>query len=88
AANNQLADDRVAELLRDRGILWVPDFVANAGGLINIGEEAGGYDPVAARRRVAAIEATVREILARAANDGETALAAALQIAHRRLEGR
>src|SRR4051794_5881365 len=36
AANNQLADDAVAESLAARGILWAPDFVANAGGIINI----------------------------------------------------
>ncbi|HET8536876.1 MAG TPA: Glu/Leu/Phe/Val dehydrogenase dimerization domain-containing protein, partial [Solirubrobacteraceae bacterium] len=36
AANNQLADDPIADLLADRGILWAPDFVANAGGIINI----------------------------------------------------
>jgi leucine dehydrogenase len=39
AANNQLADDRVADLLSARGILWAPDFVANAGGVISIAEE-------------------------------------------------
>ena len=39
AANNQLADESVADLLSDRQILWAPDFVANAGGIINIAEE-------------------------------------------------
>ena len=47
AANNQLADDGVADLLAAAGILWAPDFVVNAGGLINIAEEIGGYDPAA-----------------------------------------
>ena len=51
AANNQLADDAVAELLDDRDILWAPDFVANAGGIINIAVELEpeGYDPARAR---------------------------------------
>ena len=44
AANNQLAADSVADLLAARGILWAPDFVANAGGIINIAEEQRGYD--------------------------------------------
>ncbi|HLH66886.1 MAG TPA: Glu/Leu/Phe/Val dehydrogenase dimerization domain-containing protein [Solirubrobacteraceae bacterium] len=79
AANNQLAGEGVAELLHERGILWVPDFVANAGGLINIGEEAGGYDPAAARRRVAGIADTVRELLAEAQSAGCTPLVAALE---------
>ena len=45
AANNQLANESVAELLAARQILWAPDFVANAGGLINIAEEQNGYNP-------------------------------------------
>ena len=40
AANNQLAAEAVGELLAARGILWVPDFVANAGGVVNIARRA------------------------------------------------
>ena len=65
AANNQLATDRIADRLAERGILWAPDFVANAGGLINIAQERGGYEPAVARRRVAGIGATLREIFDR-----------------------
>ena len=62
AANNQLAADAIAEQLADRGILWAPDFVANAGGIINISVELEpeGYaperaeEPRARRRRHAA----------------------------------
>src|SRR5439155_1352060 len=52
AANNQLADDRIADVLHERGILWAPDFVANAGGIVNIAVELepAGYDPRRARR--------------------------------------
>ncbi|MGH2890338.1 MAG: Glu/Leu/Phe/Val dehydrogenase dimerization domain-containing protein [Solirubrobacteraceae bacterium] len=85
AANNQLADDRVAPLLQERGILWAPDFVVNAGGLINIAEEIGGYEPAAARRRVRGIAATLRAIFDRSEAAGETPLAAAMEIARRRL---
>jgi leucine dehydrogenase len=85
AANNQLAGDGIAELLAARGILWAPDFVANAGGLINIAGEQGGYDPGAARRRVQAIADTLRQIFDRASTDGGTPLAAALALARRRL---
>ena len=54
AANNQLASDEMADALRDRGILWAPDFVANAGGIINIAVELEpeGYDADRARVRV------------------------------------
>lgn len=85
AANNQLADDRIAELLSARGVLWAPDFVVNAGGLINIAQEAGGYDPRAARRQVNAIADTMREIFGQADADRTTPLSAAMKLARRRL---
>ncbi len=87
AANNQLADDRIAELLAARSILWAPDFVANAGGLINIAEEQGGYDPGRARRRVRVIGGTLHQIFDHAEATGLTPLAAALEIASSRLGG-
>jgi leucine dehydrogenase len=85
AANNQLAEERIAARLAERAILWAPDFVANAGGLINIACEQGGYDPAVARRRVSAIGATLHEIFDRAEADGTTPLAAALALARARL---
>ena len=87
AANNQLATDAIAEALHARGILWTPDFVANAGGIINIGVELEpeGYDPARARERVLAVGDTVRTLLAAAARDGVTPLAAAMALARERL---
>jgi leucine dehydrogenase len=87
AANNQLADDAIAVLLHRRGILWAPDFVANAGGIINISVELepGGYDPARARARVREIGDTLREVFDRADTDGVTPLVAAMDIARRRL---
>ena len=85
AANNQLADDLIAERLQEREILWTPDFVANSGGLINIAEEVNGYHAAAARRRVLGIGDTLREIFDRAEADGTTPLVAALEVADRRL---
>ena len=87
AANNQLASDQMAGLLAERGILWAPDFVANAGGLINIAEELGdyGYRPAAARARVRSISLTLRQIFARAERDATTPLAAALALARTHL---
>ena len=86
AANNQLADDGVADLLQARGILWAPDFVANAGGIINIAVEfePDGYDPTVARHRVQGIGDTVRAIYDAAAG-GMTPLTAAMELARRRL---
>jgi leucine dehydrogenase len=87
AANNQLASDEIAAALRARGILWAPDFVANAGGIINIAVELepAGYDPGRARARVLGIADTLRTVFAAADADGITPLAAAQQIAEQRL---
>jgi leucine dehydrogenase len=85
AANNQLADDRIADLLAARGVLWAPDFVVNAGGLINIAEELGEYDAAAARRRVRSIADTLRRIFDDAEASGATPLTAAMELARRRL---
>jgi leucine dehydrogenase len=85
AANNQLSEDRIADLLAARGILWAPDFVVNAGGIINIAEELGSYDPSAARRGVRRIGDTLERIFQEAAHAGVTPLAAAAALATRRL---
>lgn len=91
ATNNQLAADDVAELLRRRGVLWAPDFVANAGGVINIAQElrAGGYDRAAATAGVRGIASTLAGIFDEAQTARITPLAAAMALGERRLaEGR
>jgi leucine dehydrogenase len=85
AANNQLADDRIADLLAAHQILWAPDFVVNAGGIINIVEELTEYDAAAARRRVRGIADTLREIFEHADSIAATPLAAAMELARARL---
>ena len=87
AANNQLAHDGVATLLAGHGVLWVPDFVANAGGIINISVELeGAYGPERADVHVRGIADTVRTVLDHADATGATPLAAALEIARRRID--
>jgi leucine dehydrogenase len=86
AANNQLAADSVADLLRARDIVWAPDFVANAGGIINIAEEQHGYDAAVARRRVRRIGEILLDIFERADAGGVTPLAAAMDLARARLD--
>jgi leucine dehydrogenase len=87
AANNQLADDRIADLLADRQIVWAPDFVVNAGGIINIVEELDEYNPANARRRVRRIAGTLDEIFDHAEKMSVTPLAAANELARERLRG-
>ena len=88
AANNQLAHDGIAALLAGRGVLWVPDFVANAGGVVNIAVELepDGYATDRAETRVRTIGDTVRTVLDHAETAGITPLAAAMEIAHRRVD--
>jgi leucine dehydrogenase len=88
AANNQLADDPIADLLAERGILWAPDFVVNAGGIINISVEfgRGGYDPERARKRVVGVGDTLREIYDLAHAHDDTPFSAALALAQRRVD--
>jgi leucine dehydrogenase len=87
AANNQLADDDVAALLDRRGVLWAPDFVVNAGGIVNISVELdpAGYDPRRARTRVRGIAGTLRRIFDDAQTTGATPLQAAMALARERL---
>jgi leucine dehydrogenase len=87
AANNQLAAEVVADRLRTRDILWAPDFVANAGGIINISVELEpeGYSPDRAEQRVRAVGGTLRTIFDEAEGAGLTPLAAAMALAARRL---
>jgi len=84
AANNQLLDEiRHGEMLRDRGIVYAPDYVINAGGVINISCELrpGGYDADAALEELDAIPKTLAEVFARAREKGITTHAAAQELA-------
>ena len=87
AANNQLASEGIADLLSSRGILWAPDFVANAGGIINIAVELedAGYARERAEPAVRAIGDTMSQIFDDAAAIGATPLTAAMELARRRL---
>ena len=85
AANNQLARAEVADSLAAAGILYVPDFLANAGGIINIAEESDGYDEVRAVQAVGQIRATTTTVLERAELCAITPLAAAEELVAERL---
>ncbi len=84
AANNPLASDADAERLRERGILYVPDFVANAGAVIVGGSLAAGEGSLA-EERLEAIGERVIEILERADEEGRSPHAVAVEMADRLL---
>ncbi len=69
AANNQLATSAVDNDLSSRGVTWVPDYVANAGGLIQVGGELRQRTPAQVLEDVRRIGATTRQVLSSAARD-------------------
>lgn len=87
-ANNQLLKDTDAELLRKRGILYAPDFVINAGGLINVTGELTpeGYRPDAAREHVHRIYDQLLAIYAIAQQNRISTHAAAIALGDYRLQ--
>jgi leucine dehydrogenase len=84
-ANNQLVDESLAEALAERGILYAPDFIVNAGGLIHVYRELRGYSEGEAHELALGIEGTMEGILATAAERAITPLAAADELAEERL---
>lgn len=87
AANNQLANDAIhGQLLRDRGIAYAPDFLINAGGIINVYGEIAGYDKAEAMKRTENIYTTTLEIFHYAEENNCTTQHAAMSIAQRRID--
>jgi len=86
-ANTQLADESVAEALRGRGIVWAPDFIVNAGGLIAVADELEGFDRGRVERSIEGIADTLAQVYADAARNGANTLIAAKQLARERLIG-
>jgi glutamate dehydrogenase/leucine dehydrogenase len=86
AANNQLASPDAAERMRDAGILYAPDFVVNAGGVIHlVALEANGEDREGVERRLAAIGETLLDVYARADAEGLSTAEAAERLAADRI---
>ncbi|MGW3110917.1 Leu/Phe/Val dehydrogenase [Streptomyces sp. NPDC001091] len=85
AANNQLAHPGVEKDLQDRGILYAPDYVVNAGGVIQVADELHGFDFERCRAKAAKIFDTTLAIFARAKTDGVPPAAAADRIAEQRM---
>ena len=88
AANNQLADDSVAEALLARGIVYAPDYVVNAGGAISLPMYHQGAPVERIHLRVDGIGATLAEILAEADREAESPLRAAARRVRRVLDSR
>lgn len=85
AANNQLAEDRHGLLLHKRGVLFAPDFVVSAGGLIAGVEELHGFDPDATAARVRGIGETLSAVIALADAEGLSTNQASERLARERI---
>ncbi len=85
AANDILADRATAQLLADRGVVYVPDFLLNAGGVIAIHALLAGWDHNRQEEAVMAIGPRVRQVLDEARASGRTPLEVGEQLASERL---
>jgi leucine dehydrogenase len=89
AANNQLADENVhGPILMQRGILYAPDFLINAGGIISVNSEIAKYDHTETLRRTENIYNTTLEIFDYAVANNLTPQKAAMALAEIRIENR
>jgi leucine dehydrogenase len=89
AANNQLENEvKHGQILKEKGILYAPDFLINAGGIINVYSEIAGYDQAESMRRTENIYNTTLEIFDFADAKGITTYQAALSIAENRIAER
>jgi len=86
SANNQLGEPTDADRLADAGVLYAPDYVVNAGGLIHVSDDLHGFDADRVDARVRAIGPSLRDLLAEAATEGITPAAMADRAARRRIE--
>lgn len=85
AANNQLARDELGDKLRGMGILYAPDFVINAGGLINVEDELRGYDRERAMNKVTGIYRAMQLIFTMANEREMSTSKAAMEYAEERI---
>ena len=85
AANNVLAEDRHASALAERDITYTPDYVVNAGGLINVANELESYNPERSTQAVEKIFDITLEIFRIAKEEGTTTARAADHLAERRI---
>ncbi len=89
AANNQLANEVThGKMLQTKGIAYAPDFLINAGGIINVYAELENYGKKEIMRKTENIYNTTLEIFSKAEQSGLTTHQAALEIAQARIEAR
>ena len=85
-ANNQLSDSEIGRAVHDRGLLYLPDYVINGGGIINVAAEiAGAYDAAWVEDKLQRLIKTLGEVLDQAAREGRATNRVADEIARNRI---
>lgn len=87
AANNQLKEERHGQIIQDKGIVYAPDFIINAGGVINVADELldGGYNRERALRKVDGIYRNIEQVIAISKRDNIPTYKAAEVLAEERI---
>ena len=85
SANNQLKDSRHGDYLHELGIVYAPDYVINAGGVINVADELYGYNRERAMKRVDGIYDSIEKIFAISKRDSIPTYVAANRLAEERI---
>jgi leucine dehydrogenase len=85
-ANNQLLEERHGDKLEEMGMIYAPDYVANAGGVINVFGEVAGWDSERSLRKADEIYDTILSVFEIAKAEGIPSYKAADRLAERRLK--
>jgi leucine dehydrogenase len=85
AANNQLKKERHGELLHEMGILYAPDYVINAGGVINVADELHGYNRERAYKKIETIYDNIEKVYSISKRDNIPTYKAAARLAEERI---
>jgi leucine dehydrogenase len=86
AANNQLKETRHGDLIHELGIVYAPDYVINAGGVINVADELVGYNRERALKKVEGIYDNIEKVVEISKRDGIPTYLAADRLAEERIE--
>lgn len=86
SANNQLKDSSHGDMIHEMGIVYAPDYVINAGGVINVADELYGYNRERAMKRVEAIYDSITKIFEISKRDNIPTYLAANRLAEERIE--
>ncbi|MEH7385558.1 branched-chain amino acid dehydrogenase [Bacillus sp. JJ1521] len=86
SANNQLKEPRHGDMVHELGIVYAPDYVINAGGVINVADELYGYNQERALKKVESLYDTIEKVIEIAKRDGIPTYQAADRLAEERIE--